>query len=278
MKKLILIILVLAILMGCIGSFASCDKKDPVVLSREGKEQKIIKGLSDYLFRLNSLINPTSSNFEDKINSVHGSGSQALHVAFDSKDYYFVCAYYNSDHSEDKYCCLYKYTWVMFYGQNDITEHYENKDFVVAFQINKAKFVKDIVNKSADTPAMEHFSVYSPEFRNGVNVSDPLCCDESYIYFRSSEFGEEDYILDSSENRFHEYSVMPCVKYKTKYYIAQETKVGYQNEKDLTKEFGEYYDDLMEMIITDKYTEEINGKTHYYGLLDIKEFSKKFLE
>ena len=276
MKKLILILLACAMLMSCIVCFVSCDKKEPVLLEKDGEGEETIYELSTYLRRISASINPRGINFENKIEWVRNSSTQALHVAFDPKDYYFVCAYYNSDHNEDKFCCVNEYTWVMFYEENDITEHYENNNLVAAFQINKAKFVKDIVSKRSVTPEFEHFLVYTPQFKDGINIADALYCGETYIYFRDIDFEGKDYILDSIQKQFHELTIVPCTKYKGKYYIKQEMQIGYQNPIDLKPEFGKYYDDLMEIMITDKYTEEIDGKTYYYGLFDIKEFTKTF--
>ena len=281
MKRILLILLVCTMLFGSTTCFSSCDliknnKGEPIVLENVGESKDKIDELSAYLRRLNGLINPNSVNLEDKIEWVKNDVDQALHVAFDPKDYYFICAYYNANHNEDEYCCVNEYTWVAFYKQNDITEQYENKNFVVAFQINKTKFVKDIVYRKADTPEFEHFLVYIPVFEEGINIADEILFDETYIYFRGVEFENKDYILDSTQERFHELSIVPCVKYKGKYYIKQETKIGYGNPIDLKPKFGKYYDDLMEIMITNKYTEEIEGKTYYYGLFEINEFAKKF--
>ncbi len=280
MKRFILILLVCVMLIGCLSSCGTTNK-EPVELSREGKDQEIVIGLSDYLRRLHSSINPGDGRLERKIDGVKNGSRQALHVAFDPKDYYFVCAYHDLEHEHnEKYSCCneYNYTWVKFFDKEDITESYNGLQLVAAFQINKAKFVKDIVSKRAETPEFEHFIVYTPEFENGINVADAVHYDESYLYFRSYEVEKGDYIIDSTDEWFDYLHATPCVKYKGKYYIKQVTKIGYQNPKDLEEEFGEYYDELTEIMITDKYTEEIDGKTYYYGLFNINKFSRKILK
>ena len=279
-KKFILVLFVCVMLIGC---FVSCDPidKESVELSREGKDQDIVIGLSHYLSRLDASINPGDGRLVRKIDGVKNESRQALHVAFDPKDYYFVCAYHNPDHEHDeKYSCCneYNYTWVKFFDKEDITELYNGLQLVASFQINKAKFVKDIVSKRADTPEFEHFLVYTPEFENGLNVADAVHYDETYLYFRSYEVEKGDYIIDSTDEWFDYLHATPCVKYKGKYYIKLVTKIGYQPQKKFEFEFGEYHDELMDIMITDKYTEEIEGKTYYYGLININKFVKKILK
>ena len=153
------------------------------------------------------------------------------------------------------------------------------KKLVVAFQINKAKFVRDIVNRSADTIEMEYYSEYSPEFVDGVNVADEIYCDQTYIYIKSTDWLFGDYLLDICDDKYYNnIGKWPCVKYKGAYYIKQVTKVGYQSENDLTREFGEYYEELMEIMIVDKYTEQVGQKTYYYGLFNINKFARKILK
>ena len=103
--------------------------------------------------------------------------------------------------------------------------------------------------------------MYTPKFENGVNVADKLYCDVSYINFSSKDFRiNSEYILDTTEGRYYKLDDLICKKIKGRYYILQETKVGYK-ERNLESTFGSYYDELMEIMITDKYTEEKDGKT-----------------
>ena len=279
MKKLILIMFISVMILSGIVFLVSCDNKEPVVMRDGERDQVIIKMLSQFLDRKHSSsgVDVRSKTVEGRIDSVKND-KQALHVAVDPKNYYFVAVYHDPvhEHTDDYGCCRpYNYTWVKFFDKEDITEYYDDLEFVAAFQINRAKFVKDIINKKSDTIEIEHYSTYLPEFKSGVNVADALYRDETYICFDSGNFSET-YYLTSTEKYYHKVNKWPCTKYKGKYYIKQEMQIGYQNPIDLKPEFGKYYDDLMEIMITDKYTEEIDGKTYYYGLFDIKEFTKTF--
>lgn len=280
MKKIILIMFISVMILSGIVCLVSCDNKEPVVMRDGEMDQVIIKTLSQFLDRKHSSgVNVGGKTVEERIDSVKNN-KQALHVAVDPKNYYFVAVYHDPvhEHTDGYSCCRpYNYTWVKFFDKEDITEYYGDLTFVAAFQINRAKFVKNIINKKSDTIEIEHYSTYLPEFKSGVNVADALYRDETYICFGSGNFSET-YYLTSTEEYYHKVNKWPCTKYKGKYYIKQEMQIGYQNPINLKPKFGKYYDDLMEIMITDKYTEEIDGKTYYYGLFDIKEFSKKILK
>ena len=281
MKKLILILLACVMLIGC---FVSCDAidKEPVELSREGKDQEIVSTLIQHMQRKTGFVDAVDLPMSHEIEEVKAGTSQAIHVAFNPRDYYFVCAYHNAahEHVDDLSCCKeYNYTWVKFSRKEDITKQYNGKELVAAFQINKARVVRDIVNRRADTIEMEYYSEYSPEFKDGVNVADEIYCDQTYIYIKSNHWVLGDYLLDTCDGKYYNnINKWPCVKYKGGYYIKQVTKIGYQSEKNLKNEFGEYHDELMDIMVVDKYTEQVGQKTYYYGLININKFAKKILK
>ena len=276
MKKFILILLVCVMLVGCLTCFTSCSRR-PVELSQDS-DKDIISALCSYLQEPNKVTEVfKDSSLESKIDSVKNGSFQALHVAISPNNYYYICGYYTSDHIENGYCCAAKYTWVKFFNKENIQEYYGEEKFVVAFQINKAKFVRNITSIWAKTPKFEHFLMYTPEFKNGVNIADKIYCNVSYVHFSSKAYEKNTkYILDSSDEANHHLQTLPCEKINGKYYILQETKVGYK-ERNLESEFGIYYDELMEIMIVDQYSEKQGRKTYHYGLINVNEFGKKIL-
>ena len=264
MKKFILILLTCAMLVGCL---ASCNK-EPVEISVEENYWDIINVLCTHISRIreNPIIYYGDLSRSRKIDFVREGNTQALHIAVDPNDYYYICGYYISDHinEESRLCCGSKYTWVKFYKKEEITEYYGGKKLIAAVQINKAKFVRDITSILAKTPKYEHFLIYIPEFQDGVNVADAIYCDISYIDFCSND---EKYVLYSSETDLHEKYTMPCVKYNGKYYIEE------KNSKDyLESTYGDYYDEVKEIINSDEY--EKKG----YGIISVREFANKILK
>ena len=130
MKKLILILLACVMLIGC---FVSCDAidKEPVELSREGKDQEIVSTLIQHMQRKTGFVDAVDLPMSHEIEEVKAGTSQAIHVAFNPRDYYFVCAYHNAahEHVDDLSCCKeYNYTWVKFSRKEDITKQYNGKE------------------------------------------------------------------------------------------------------------------------------------------------------
>ena len=128
MKRFILILLVCVMLVGCL---ASCTKSHmfggvaPIIKSspEEEKRTELITALSEYLKQLHVGYDmPPPPTLATEIQSIK-DGAQALIVKYDPSNYYFVCGYYNSDHSDEsyRYCCAENYTWVKFYDPKDIS-------------------------------------------------------------------------------------------------------------------------------------------------------------
>ena len=267
MKRFILILLTCAMLVGCITCFAACNK-EPVEISVEENYWDIINVLCTHIRNVRAMpsINYGDLSRSRSIDSVRDGKAQALHVAVDPNKYYYICGYYNSDHYNEEtiLCCGAKYTWVKFNKKDEITEYYGEKKLIAAVQVNKARFIRDITSILARTPKYEHFLIYTPEFQDGVNVADAIYCDISYIDFCSKD---EKYVLYSSEIKLHEKYTMPCVKYKGKYYIEENSNKGY-----LESTYRDYYDDIKEIINSDEY--EKKG----YGIISIREFVNKILK
>lgn len=291
MKKLILILLTCAMLVGCL---VSCKKgnrygnesenpplndNDPIRLTDSGKDYEIVSELKSYLDNLNGITDTSSTILKRQIDKVKQGYARAFHVIYDPAKYYFVGAYFNpvDGHEETNYCCASKYTWVKFQNENELLESYENMHFVVAFQINKAFKVEQFESWSFLNPTFEHYLMYEPNFIDGVNANDAMPFNESVVYFDSTYYGEKDYILESINEKTHFLYNVPCVEIDGKYFMMQEIQIG-ESKKDLEIVFGQYYNDLMAIMIVDAYSESKNNVIYRYGLFDIEEFAKSVLK
>lgn len=205
------------------------------------------------------------------------NGKQALHVGFDDSRYYFVCAYYDNTHEDETidYCCATNYTWVKFEDPKEIGEKHKDLSFVVAFQINKASFVADILTKDAVVPNIEHFQEYFTNFNNGLNTNGAITFDTNFIYLNSSNYKDVYHSMSAYDNVL---KTLPCICLNKRYYITKELYTiyadGTRSDSNVISDLGKYYDTLVNIMDTTSYsvTDE-NGRTTFYGLIEINDFS-----
>ena len=221
-------------------------------------------------------------NAERKIDDIK-NGTQALHVAFDSSCFYYVCGYYNitEQHTEfPTYCCAKDYVWVKFESVNDIQEYYNDTQFAVAFQINKALFVRDISQRSNSVPNVEHFQLYTPEFKEGFNINVSLDFAETFIYLNRLDCN----VLYLSMTKYnHSWTTFPCIYLENQYHIPIQLYIVYLSgnryESDLNREFGAYYDAVVNIMEVGKYSIVFeNGKEAFYGLISVDDFVNKIIQ
>ena len=217
---------------------------------------------------------------EDKIDKIN-SGTQLFHVKFDSQKYYFVGAYYTCD-DMPPYRFIKEYTWVKFESAYEISEYYKGMKLIEAFQINKASFVTDIISEESEAPEIEHFQLFTAEFKNELNTSAPLIFEETFIYVDVfSEWTNKDVIYYSTNMRNHSNMTIPCISLEMQYYVIVWSYQGYSFEDvDLNSDFihscfGKYYDDLMSVIELGLYKEisPSNGRATFYGIIRIDNFA-----
>ena len=238
------------------------------------EESDLLVALVDYLKDLNADHDMPPTSFSAKIDQIKG-GKQALYADFNSSESYFVGGYYNGGHSDEEslYCCAHDYTWVSCESADAIGESYGGKKFIVAFQINAAASVEDIVYADKKAPEFEHFQLYYPKFKNGLNGNSSVAFDEAFIYLNSSDNKIVYYSTSAYNNAW---VTLPCVSLGGQPYIAVDMYVEYSDgscsEVNLEAEFGEYYGALMNLIQTDKYSAGgENGSTVFYGLFNIND-------
>lgn len=247
---------------------------DPTVLQPDDND--LVLALIDYLRELFFDHDMAATSLAIKINEIK-NGKRPLHADFDASNYYFVCGYYSAEdeHDEsDHYCCAQQYTWFRFDDADEIMEYYEGLKIAVAFQINKADFVTDILSGDSSVPNMEHFQIYKTEFRHGLNTNRTVDFDETFIYLESSPKSN---IYHSTAVFNHRWITIPCINLGGKYYVMTFLSTDYGQGKlseiDYDAEFGEYKDALMSLMEEEKYrVTNKSGTVSNYGLFDINAF------
>ena len=261
------------------------DQKDPPMVEGElNKDSELIVTLVDYLEQYWIQHNPFGIPLSGKIDGIKNSAIP-LHVTFNQSDYYFVCGYYNATHEydESRFCCASEYVWVAYNNETAIQEYYNGMSCVVTFQLNRALTVTNIL---VDEPAndMEHFQIYAPIFENGVNTAEPIVFDETFIYLNNfiNHF-DEDTIYHSTSWYYHPNITISCVcidgEYYLPFYLAtlEDAEIFDAQQalstEQITYALGDYYDAIINIMNTDKYSVEVNEKyTYRYGVVSIDDF------
>ena len=291
MKKIISILLLSCLLLTC---FAGC------AFGSRNVDRKLISTLVNYLETYFWEYDMIGLSSEGKIDQIK-NGAQPLHVAFDPEDYYFVCGYYNDTHENGNessmFCCAKEYKWVKFESADKIRESYLGAEFVVAFQINRALFVKDLSANKDYRPGMEHFQMYKPKFVNGLNTNAPVEFDKTFIYLNgavlSGGFTEKfkGTVYCSVKQHTHRIYTISCTCLEDQYYIPIHTytidsngEIYSDSTNYLTKDFGAYYDAIVDTMETGRYSVKketgIFGQYYisHYGLISVDDFANKIIK
>ena len=260
------------------------DTNDGNAIEILENSSELVLSLIEYLNWLDNKISYDLPDvtIEDQINSIKSGKIQPLLLDFEPDNCYFVCGYYNcnEDHSDKgDYYCSSNYTWVKYESEKNIRDSYNDKAFIVSFRINKSSLTKNILTEDEESKSVETIDLYNPEFVNGTNVNTYKRVDRTYIYLTSSE-SDIIYLSSYKPNFLDEIN---CIRLENQYFIAlslYEVNVnGKRYDYDNSWNLGEYYDSMMEIMITEKYKEDMtNGSTCYYGLFNIDEFVKEIIK
>ncbi len=200
-------------------------------------------------------------------------------VKISSSDYYYAVAYYNSERdSNEVHKDFDNFTWVGYKKASDITEYYNEQKIVVAVQVNRSSYYEDIVTEGEfDDTSVERYRKYNPEFKNGKNTADPILYKSTCFFTPTVLAPPIDGVCYEFELDLEMFTHDPqykIIEIDGEIYMSHATHTvkadGKTSDVDLVKEFGDYYDTLMELMITDEYSEthEDNSVTHY-GLFKI---------
>ena len=257
------------------------DQKDPPMVEGElDKDSELIVTLVNYLKQCSYEYLIITLSLSSKINQIQ-DGAQPLHVAFDPNSYYYVCGYYNVTHEYREpyhYCCASEYIWIGYENEAEIQEYYNDVPCIVAFQLNRALTVTDILSGEPAND-MEHFQIYKPTFENGVNTAPAITIDDTYIYLNNvNERFDEDIIYHSKSWCYHSNATIQCVYLENQYYLSFYEYVIYEDghrasKMDYTDHFDEYYDALINVVEKEKYSVTTDkGDTIFYGVISIEDF------
>ena len=124
--------------------------------------------------------------------------------------------------------------------------------------------------------------IYEPVFEGGVNIAPVASLNKHLFYLTQSN---DDPIYFTSTTYGYQYTNLHCVEIEGELYFREiesvsfETSAGNYSERDLSIHYGEYYDELIRLMITDKYSETVENKdgsttTYNYGLFKVSDIVK----
>ena len=238
-------------------------------------DSKLIKALSDYLREYNMDMDIPVRSLGDQIASCH-SGYNPLLVE-GGEECYYVAVYSNEDSLHmDEYCNFEDYTWVRFNTSKEISEYWNNEAFLAAFQVNPAISCKNLKTGQTDYK-MEHFFHIHPEFKDGFAIPIKKTTKILFIQLTNSDEKQLYCSLDSTIQGLYR---IDCTEFEGEIFIYNQ--IGYQLgngefvEHDLEAEFGEYYDEIMNVMIVKEYTSEsgTNRKSGFISILDFSDIVK----
>lgn len=291
MKKMILALLLCASLLGSvagcasreIGSFGTeqenftTDAKDA---QAQQIDQALLHALTEYLKTIYTEHDMETLSLADKIDIMKKEESSLL-VSFEESYSYYMCGYYHGTHEHEaiEYCCVDNYAWVKYDQADEVSEYYNGEPCVVVFQINKASLVKNVSSDEKYAPGVEHFQMYIPQFRGGKNINPNIAYNSIFIYLGQPD-GSTVYC---SESRYdYDNLTLPCIHLENLYYIPAELYTDYPTgeraQGNVSALFGEYYNDLTAIMITDKYcVMDDKGATTQFGLIEIEALLDKIV-
>ena len=265
-------------------------------ITESEKENALISELTNYLLSLKwssgDLIYVVGTSLASQITNMHLGAAPYL-VSVDPADYYYMCAYYSESESDasdnDIYLDgdipssddnsklgydygiatayqypVYNYTWVRFENPTDITEYYDGRPLVEAFQINGSFFVSNIYSEDTTVPNFEYYNSYKTEFVEGYNVNGIQAVSGTFIYLY---YYSTSVIFYSGKG-----NKIPCVEIDGEYFIR--VNIDGKNEEALMEELGYWYEELSAIMDTESYTEITQGGIEIgYGIIGVREFA-----
>ena len=281
MKKFLSFLLLFALLLLTLSACADSDDGHgkPTVLGEESSE--LISALAEYLESRGWNYEIGETSFAIKIREIKEDGAQPLLVEFDPTNFYYVCGYYKNTEEDQGpfYRNVSDYVWLRYEKAEDIRETYRGLTCIAAFRLNPASSVADIRPEKEVPPAFEHFAMVNPVFEKGYNTEIFDGFDEPFIYLNS---GDKSRVYYTTIRNLREFRTFDCIRLDGQLFIPvilyHINSDGKRDDRNLEREFDEYYDTLMDIMITGKYTETYAGSVIYYGLFSIEDFAEHVLK
>ena len=238
--------------------------------SKSELEEGLIKALSDYL---RECYGPECDlavrSLEQKINYCRNGYNPLLVEG--GEECYYVAVYSNQEpYPTDENRKFEENTWVRFNTSEEISESWNDEAFLAAFQINPARSCKNLKTGETDIK-MDHFFHIHPEFKDGFAI--PIKKTNQILFIQLTTSDEKQLYCTRSSTIQGLYRIS-CTKLDGETYIYYQ--IGYQLgngkyvEHDLEEEFGEYYDEIMKVMIFKEYTSgaEVIKKDGYISIND----------
>ena len=235
-----------------------------------------------YYLKSNQLEEAKKLSLESII--LHSKGNyNPLLINLSEEKKYYVCVYYTDEHEYEEietlaYCCYDSYIWVGFESEEDIPEYYKGEKLLTAFQINTQVSCKNLKTGEINIVS-NHFMLYTPRFEGGSNITQPASIDKILFYLTSQD-NSPIYFTSISEG--YKGCNLRCIEIDGEIYLSEYSPIKIEEnheivyEKDLNSSFGKYYDQLINVMISDKYSEtdtDANGnvRTYYYGIYNVED-------
>jgi hypothetical protein len=282
MRKIISIILVSSLLLLCLSgcsifcngdvNYCPAGKTDDRLVD---KNSDLIKAIVSFMTEEDVDGNLPAPDLTYKINLIKQEGAELMEATFNAFDYYFVCAYSdNHEISSERYDEKAEYSWYRFGSADEIPEYYNGKKCVLAFQINKASSVNNLLINE-DAPNIEHFAVYEPEFKKGFNARSPIAFDETVIYINGVFFdsANKNTVYLTTSSYFTPWATMPFVEFDGAKLLLLRHDYETIEEINLELVLGEYYDEFARFGRLDEYEIYLSdGSTFIYSLITLDDF------
>ena len=252
-----------------------------------GLSKNLISSIGTYMFEQTAFISPAPTSFAIKLYQIDEYELQPLLINFNADDYYYACAYYTPTHEHPEseshhFCCADQYIWVRYDSPEQIAEQHDGMNLVCAFQINQTLYCKDIGHEGGLSKDLSYFHRYTPVFENGFNVAPCIEFDQTFIYLNDSNL---ETAYHSTELFDHRHKSFECVEldgqlYVPLYLYTEKADGTKSNTADLAQELDSYYDRVMSVMVTGRYSvyNDKNGSIKYYGLIPLEDIQDMILE
>ena len=252
-----------------------------------GLSKNLISRIETYMYEQTAFIYPAPTSFAIKLYQIDEYELQPLLIKFNADDYYYACAYYTPTHEYPEneshhFCCADQYIWVRYDSPEQIAEQHDGMNLVCAFQINQTLYCKDIGHEGGLSKDLSYFHRYTPVFENGFNVAPCIEFDQTFIYLNDSNL---ETAYHSTELFNHGHKSFECVEldgqlYVPLYLYTEKADGTKSNTADLAQELDSYYDRVMSVMVTGRYSvyNDKNGSIKYYGLIPLEDIQDMILE
>lgn len=222
-----------------------------------------------------SILSP--NNIESDIDILSNNDSDMYYIEIDSNNYYFACAFCDIS-IDDIRVTINDVIWKGYKNEKDIPKYYQNKKIVLTIQINKASNIINFTDKNSnDNFEFDYMSLFYTSFgKDNLNTKDHIIINEELVtIYNMNNTVKENYVaIFNYGNKLTNFDILQI---DDQYYISIK-KTIYSDDNisydfDLKLELGNYYNDLLEIVLVQNYIEYKNESQYIeYLLIKIDDF------